>query len=103
MANFRYQVVDANGKTTEGVLEAASIGEATRKLKADGKFVSSLTLDKGPGLANMEIGSPKLSTKDLVLITRQLWNGHSCRLGNIRPLIISIHRKASTRLAVENL
>ena len=86
MANFRYQVVDANGKTTEGVVEAASIGEASRKLKADGKYVSSLTLDKGPGLAGMEIGSPKLKTKDLVLITRQLASLLSAGITVVRAL-----------------
>ena len=86
MANFRYQVVDATGKTTEGVIEAASIGEATKKLKADGKYVSSLTLDKGPGLAGMEIGSPKLSTKDLVLITRQLASMLSAGITVVRAL-----------------
>ena len=86
MANFRYQVVDATGKTTEGVIEAASIGEATKKLKADGKYVSSLTLDKGPGLAGMEIGSPKLSTKDLVLITRQLASLLSAGITVVRAL-----------------
>ena len=86
MANFRYQVVDATGKTTEGVVEAASIGEASRKLKADGKYVSSLTLDKGPGLANMEIGSPMLKTKDLVLITRQLASLLSAGITVVRAL-----------------
>ena len=86
MANFRYQVVDATGKTTEGVIEAVSIGEATKKLKADGKYVSSLTLDKGPGLAGMEIGSPKLSTKDLVLITRQLASLLSAGITVVRAL-----------------
>ncbi|MCR5614718.1 MAG: type II secretion system F family protein, partial [Saccharofermentans sp.] len=86
MANFRYQVVDAAGKTTEGVIEATSIGEATKKLKADGKYVSSLTLDKGPGLAGMEVGSPKLSTKDLVLITRQLASLLSAGITVVRAL-----------------
>ena len=33
MANFRYQVIDSNGKTSEGIIEAASIGEASRRLK----------------------------------------------------------------------
>ncbi|MCI1768888.1 MAG: type II secretion system F family protein [Mageeibacillus sp.] len=72
MANYAYQVVDAAGKKSEGVIEAASTSEASRKLKADGKYVAYLSLDKGPGLANLEIGSPKLKTKDLVLISRQL-------------------------------
>ncbi len=72
MPNFRYQVIDSAGKKSEGIVEAASIGEATRKLKTDGKYISSLTLDRGSGLANMTIGSPMLKTKDLVLISRQL-------------------------------
>ena len=58
MSNFRYQVIDSAGKKSEGIIEAASIGEATRKLKTDGKYISSLTLDRGSGLANMTIGSP---------------------------------------------
>ena len=72
MPNFRYQVIDSAGKKSEGIIEAASIGEATRKLKTDGKYISSLTLDRGSGLANMTIGSPMLKSKDLVLISRQL-------------------------------
>ena len=72
MSNFRYQVIDSAGKKSEGIIEAASIGEATRKLKTDGKYISSLTLDRGSGLANMTIGSPMLKSKDLVLISRQL-------------------------------
>ena len=72
MSNFRYQVIDSAGKKSEGIIEAASIGEATRKLKTDGKYISSLTLDRGSGLANITIGSPMLKSKDLVLISRQL-------------------------------
>ena len=72
MSNFRYQLIDSAGKKSEGIIEAASIGEATRKLKTDGKYISSLTLDRGSGLANMTIGSPMLKSKDLVLISRQL-------------------------------
>ena len=62
MANFRYQVIDSNGKKSEGIIEASSIGEASRKLKSDGKYIASLTLDKGKGLMNMEIGSKKLKS-----------------------------------------
>ena len=73
MPNFRYQVIDAAGKKSEGLIEAASIGEATRKLKTDGKYISSLTLDRGSDLANINIGSPMLKTKDLVPTRRSLW------------------------------
>ena len=44
MANFRYQVIDANGKMSEGIVEATSIGEASRKLKADFHIQDALTL-----------------------------------------------------------
>ena len=86
MPNFRYQVIDATGKKSEGIVEAASIGEATRKLKTDGKYISSLTLDRGSGIANMTIGSPMLKTKDLVLISRQLASLLSAGITVVRAL-----------------
>ena len=86
MPNFRYQVIDAAGKKSEGLIEAASIGEATRKLKTDGKYISSLTLDRGSGIANINIGSPMLKTKDLVLITRQLASLLSAGITVVRAL-----------------
>lgn len=86
MANYAYQVVDAAGKKSEGVIEAASTSEASRKLRADGKYVAYLSLDKGPGLANLEIGSPKLKTKDLVLISRQLASLLSAGITVVRAL-----------------
>lgn len=86
MANFRYQIIDSKGKMSEGIVEAATIGEASRKLKQDGKYIASLSLDKGRGLANMEIGSPKLKTKDLVIISRQLASLLSAGITVVRSL-----------------
>jgi len=86
MANFRYQVIDSNGKMSEGIIEASSIGEASRKLKSDGKYIASLSLDKGTGIMNMEIGSPKLKTKELVMITRQLASLLSAGITVVRSL-----------------
>ena len=86
MANFRYQIIDSKGKMSEGIVEAATIGEASRKLKQDGKYIASLSLDKGKGLANMEIGSPKLKTKDLVIISRQLASLLSAGITVVRSL-----------------
>ncbi len=86
MANFRYQVIDSSGKKSEGIIEATSIGEASRKLKSDGKYIASLSLDKGSGILNMQIGSPKLKTKDLVLITRQLASLLSAGITVVRSL-----------------
>ena len=86
MANFRYQVIDSNGKMSEGIVEATSIGEASRKLKSDGKYIASLSLDKGNSILNMEIGSPKLKTQDLVIISRQLASLLSAGITVVRSL-----------------
>ena len=85
MPNFRYQVIDAAGKTSTGVIDAASMADASRKLRADGKFVASLKLDKGAGFLNIG-GKKKLKTKDLVLITRQLASLLSAGITIIRAL-----------------
>lgn len=86
MPNFRYQVLDENGKSSTGVIDAASIQDASRKLKGDGKFIVSVELDKGQGLANMEIGSKKLNTRELVMITRQLASLLSAGITVVRSL-----------------
>jgi type IV pilus assembly protein PilC len=86
MPNFRYQVLDDAGKSTSGVLDAATISDASRKLKADGKYIVSLELDKGQGLANMEIGSKRLNTRELVMITRQLASLLSAGITVVRSL-----------------
>ncbi len=86
MPNFRYQVLDDAGKSSSGVLDAASVADASRKLKADGKYIVSLELDKGQGLANMEIGSKRLNTKELVMITRQLASLLSAGITVVRSL-----------------
>lgn len=86
MANFRYQVLDNAGKQSTGVVEAQSIADASRRLKAEGKYVLKVELDKGPGLLNMEIGSKRLNTKELVLISRQLSSLLSAGITIIRSL-----------------
>ncbi len=72
MPNFKYEVVDAQGRMTKGIIEAASVADATKMLRADGKFVSSLAQDTGASILNKSIGSPKLKVKDLLMICRQL-------------------------------
>lgn len=86
MANFRYQVLDSAGKQSTGVLTANSIADASRQLKADGKYVVKIELDNGPGLLNMEITRKKLNTKELVLISRQLASLLSAGITIIRAL-----------------
>ncbi len=86
MANFRYQVLDAAGKQSSGVIDAQSIADASRKLKAEGRYVLKVELDKGPGLMNLELGSKKLNTKELVLISRQLSSLLSAGITIVRSL-----------------
>ena len=86
MPNFRYQVLDDAGKSSSGVLDAGSIADASRKLKAEGKYIVSLELDKGQGWANMEVGSKRLNTKELVMITRQLASLLSAGITVVRSL-----------------
>lgn len=86
MPNFRYQVLDDAGKSSTGVLDASSVADASRKLKADGKYIVSLELDKGQGLGNMEFGSKRLNTRELVMITRQLASLLSAGITVVRSL-----------------
>ena len=86
MPNFRYQVLDEAGKSSTGVLDAASVADASRKLKSEGKYIVSLELDKGQGIGNMEIGSKRLNTRELVMISRQLASLLSAGITVVRSL-----------------
>lgn len=86
MPNFRYQVLDEAGKSSTGVLDAASVADASRKLKSEGKYIVSLELDKGQGIGSMEIGSKRLNTRELVMISRQLASLLSAGITVVRSL-----------------
>ncbi|HAW16006.1 MAG TPA: hypothetical protein DCW41_04805 [Clostridiales bacterium] len=98
MPNFRYQVLDASGKRSTGVIDAASMQDATRKLKGDGKFIASIELDKGTSLLNMEVGSKRLNTKELVLISRQLASLLSAGITVVRSLDM-LYQQVDTKRA----
>lgn len=72
MPQFKYETIDSAGKSSKGVIEATSLNDASKALRADGRFISSLVPDSGPSILNMKIGSQKLKTKDLMIICRQL-------------------------------
>lgn len=86
MPNFKYETIDSAGRTTKGVLEASSISDASKTLRADGRFISVLAPDAGPSILNMNLGSPKLKTKELMLICRQLASLLSAGITVIRAL-----------------
>lgn len=72
MPNFRYEVIDAAGKTSKGIVEASNLGDATKMLKSDGKFIVNVSSDSGPGVLGKDISNPRLKPKELMLISRQL-------------------------------
>jgi len=72
MANFKYETIDSAGRSTKGIIEASTIADASKALRAEGRYISSLTIDSGSSVLSMKIGSQKLKTKDLVVICRQL-------------------------------
>lgn len=72
MPNFKYETIDSAGTSSKGIIEAPSMNDASKSLRAEGRFISSLTPDTGSSVLSMRIGSPKLKTKDLVIICRQL-------------------------------
>ena len=86
MSKFKYEVVDAKGRVSGGTIEATSINDATRLLKADGKYIASIKADNGSSILNADISSPKLKTKELVIITRQLASLLSAGITVIRAL-----------------
>ncbi len=89
MASFRYKVLQKNGSLSEGALEAASKGDATRRLNEQGSRVLSLTEEKGKkkeksakgaaassgAAARRRTSAPaenRLSSKQLVQFTEEL-------------------------------
>ena len=86
MPKFKYEVVDAKGKMSTGFIEAGNVNDVSRLLKADGKFIASIKADTGSSILNAEVGSPRLKTKDLVIISRQLASLLSAGITIIRAL-----------------
>ena len=86
MPNFKYEVVDAAGRSSKGIIEAATITDASKMLRADGRFIASLEPDSGASFLSMNIGIPKLKTRDLMIITRQLSSLLSSGITVIRSL-----------------
>ena len=98
MPKFKYEVVDAKGKVSQGVVEANSVNDASRLLKADGKYIASIKADTGSGLLSADLSNPKLKTKDLVIISRQLASLLSAGITIIRALDM-LYQQVETKKA----
>jgi len=86
MPNFKYETIDSAGSSSKGVIDAPNINDASKTLRADGRYIASLAPDTGSSVLNMKIGSPRLKTKDLMLICRQLSSLLSAGITVIRAL-----------------
>jgi len=86
MPNFKYETIDGAGKTFKGIIDAANVGEASKALREDSRYISTLTLNSGSSILSMKIGSPMLKTKDLVIICRQLSSLLGAGISVIRAL-----------------
>ncbi len=70
MPSFRYEAVDAAGRSRRGILDAASSRAARDALRSDGLFPTSVETSAGAIAARSE--STRLSTTLLALMTRQM-------------------------------
>jgi general secretion pathway protein F len=70
MPSFRYEAVDAGGRSRRGILDAASSRAARDTLRSDGLFPTSIESSAGAIAARSE--STRLSTSLLALMTRQM-------------------------------
>ncbi len=72
MAQFNYKVIDKDGKNKKGVLEAASVDQASNKLKAEGYTVVDV---REQGMMDKDIELPflkkKVKSRDLSVFCKQ--------------------------------
>ena len=69
MATFNYKVVDRDGKTKKGTIEASNRDGAEKKLKADGYTIMSLTEQSSPLAGGFF--KKKVKSKDLAVFCKQ--------------------------------
>ena len=70
MPSFRYEAVDAAGRSRRGIVDAASSRAARDALRTDGLFPTAIESSAGAITARTE--STRLSTMLLALLTRQM-------------------------------
>lgn len=69
---FHYNAFDRNGRAVDGVIDAASVAEASETLRRDGMFVSSLVEAEGAGAAAAKGRRGRIKLRHVVVFMRQL-------------------------------
>lgn len=100
MTKFRYETIDSAGRTSKGIIEASNIADASKNLRADGRYIAALAPDAGSSVLSMDVGSPKLKTKDLVIICRQLSSLLGAGISVIRALDMLYQQMESKKAKV---
>lgn len=98
MAGFRYQAVDASGRSIEGVVEADNARQARASLREQGLWVADmkeLAGDKEAGARRQRGGG--VSTAELALITRQFATLLDAGLTIERALTVLIEQAENPR------
>ena len=99
MAEFTYQVIDKNGKTKKGNIEADSLERAKSMLKADGSTI--IKIDEA-SLLNKEIsfggGGKKVKTRDLGVFCKQFKSILHAGIGMIDALDMLSQQTTNKRL-----
>ncbi|HKK32465.1 MAG TPA: type II secretion system inner membrane protein GspF [Desulfomicrobiaceae bacterium] len=75
MAVFQYKAIDRAGRKRRGVVDADSVRGASRKLRAQGVFPSSVVeMESRPGAGKKRTGGrfARVSRTELVAVTRQM-------------------------------
>ncbi len=72
MPTFAYKAKGVDGRVTEGTVDAPGQNQASDKLKAQRLTIIEIKESKGFDIMKLLQSKPKVSTKDLVLFSRQL-------------------------------
>ena len=108
MSKFVYVAKDGKGKEVKGTLEAASPAQAQEMLRQNGLFPTKLGQAKAGSMEiNIKLPAflrPKVKTKDLCILTRQLatlveaFKGTDVHVGaqNMHAFRVKINKKGRT-------
>ncbi|GLR15062.1 type II secretion system protein GspF [Chitinimonas prasina] len=99
MAGFRYQALDANGRSSEGVIEADNAKQARANLRDQGLWVTEMGELAGAAETSKPGGRQRggVSTGELALITRQFATLLDAGLTIERALTVLIEQAENPR------
>lgn len=102
MPQYEYSAVDANGKVTSGVMEAATLSQLNARVKEKGLFVVT-SVDKAEAKQrNVELKRTKIKTKVLAIFCRQFATLINAGITAVKSLDI-LQQQATDKVLKESL